>query len=140
VLAEVVASLATPIAELRASVTHDPLPTISGDRTQLVQLFQNLIGNGIKFHSGEPPRVRISVTRETDGWLFSVADNGIGIEPSFHERIFVLFQRLHTRDKYPGTGIGLTICKKVVERHGGRIWVESDGRGSVFRFTLRDPT
>jgi len=121
-----------------AGVTHGPLPEVRADDTQLVQLLQNLIGNAIKFRKKDEP-LKIHVGAEDAGaeWRFSVADNGIGIEPQYYERIFMVFQRLHTRDEYPGTGIGLAICKKVVDRHRGRIWVESrPGQGSTFRFTL----
>jgi len=125
------------IGESRAGVTYDALPAVMGDRTQLVQLFQNFISNAIKFRSDQPPAIHIGVQQQTETWLFSVRDNGIGIEPEFAERIFVIFQRLHARDEYPGTGIGLAICKKIVERHGGRIWVESKlGQGATFYFTL----
>ena len=125
------------LLESGALLTHDVLPTVPGDRSQLVQLLQNLVGNAIKFHGAEPPRVHVGARREPDGaWRLSVSDNGIGIDARFHERIFTLFQRLH-RAEYPGTGIGLAICKKVVERHGGRIWVESTpGRGATFFFTI----
>jgi light-regulated signal transduction histidine kinase (bacteriophytochrome) len=109
------------------------------DATQLVQLFQNLIGNAIKFCSEQTPQVHISAARQDNAWRFAVADNGIGIEPQYAERIFQIFQRLHNRDKYPGTGIGLAICKKIIERHGGKIWVESElGAGSTFYFTIPD--
>jgi PAS domain S-box-containing protein len=121
-----------------AQITHDALPEVNGDDTQLTQLFQNLIGNAIKFRKkDEPLRVHVGVKDTGDEWRFSVADNGIGIERQYFERIFMVFQRLHTRDEYPGTGIGLAICKKVVDRHRGRIWVESAlGKGSTFIFTL----
>jgi len=135
---EVVRDLAAAIQDSHARVTRDDLPVVRGDPTQLRQLFQNLIANGIKFHRpDEAPRVHISATRGPGAWTFSVIDNGIGIEPQYLERIFALFQRLHTRADYPGTGIGLAICKKIVERHGGQIRVDSaPGHGTTFRFTL----
>jgi chemotaxis family two-component system sensor kinase Cph1 len=118
-------------------VTHDSLPTVMADDLQLGQLFQNLIGNAIKFHGEEPPRVHVSARPGGNGWIFSVRDNGIGIAPEYAERIFIIFQRFHSREEYPGTGIGLAVCKKIVERHGGRIWVESElGKGATFYFTL----
>ena len=101
------------------------------------QVFQNLIGNAIKFRGQEPPWVHISAMRKDAAWQFAIRDNGIGIDPQYADRIFVVFQRLHTKDEYPGTGIGLAICKKIIERHGGRIWVESQlGKGATFYFTL----
>jgi len=125
------------MAEADAAVMHDPLPTVLGDEGQLVQLFQNLIGNAIKFRGEAKPVVRVEAALRGGEWEFSVADNGIGIEPAYFERIFVIFQRLHGRSEYPGTGIGLAICKKIVERHRGRMWVESaPGQGTKFRFTL----
>ncbi|HLQ61075.1 MAG TPA: ATP-binding protein [Candidatus Acidoferrales bacterium] len=129
-------NLQMKIRESKARVSRQPLPRVIGDESQLVQLFQNLVSNGVKFRRGAP-RVAISAATEGDLVHFSVSDNGIGIEPQYSERIFVLFQRLHTRTEYPGTGIGLALCKKIVERHGGRIWFDSrPGRGSTFQFTL----
>jgi two-component system, chemotaxis family, sensor kinase Cph1 len=119
-------------------VKSDPLPTILADATQLSQLFQNLIGNAIKFRTPNTiPEVQISSTKQEKDWLFSVSAKGIGIDPQFFERIFAIFQRLHTRDEYPGTGMGLTICKKIVEYHRGKIWVESKlGEYATFLFTI----
>lgn len=125
------------IRESGAEVTRGPLPTVPGDATQLAQVFQNLIGNAVKFRRADPPRVRVDAEMKDDAWLFSVRDNGIGIERRFAERVFEIFQRLHRHDHYTGTGIGLAICKRIVQQHGGRIWVESEpGVGSVFRFTI----
>ena len=129
-------NLRAAIEESGAVLTCGPLPSVIGDETQLVQLFQNLLGNAIKFRS-DTPHIHVGAERRESHWLFWVQDNGIGIEPPHVERIFLIFQRLHTRAKYPGTGIGLAICKKILERHGGRIWVESEWRkGSTFYFTL----
>ncbi|HEY3362211.1 MAG TPA: MEDS domain-containing protein [Methanosarcina sp.] len=137
VLNQTLFNLELYIKENRATVSHDPLPEVIADNTQLGQLFQNLIINGIKFHSEEIPKIYISAKKQEDHWLFSVQDNGIGIDLKFSERIFEVFKRLHKREEYPGTGIGLAICKKIVERHGGRIWIESElGKGSTFYFTL----
>ena len=130
-------NLGPAIEESQAKVTCGELPAVTADTTQLVQLFQNLVGNAIKYHGPRPPEIRISVRQEHQQYVFAVADNGIGIAPEHHERIFKVFERLHTREEYPGTGIGLAICKKIVENHGGRIWVESNvGEGSTFYFSL----
>ncbi len=139
VFSRALSSLGPAIEETKAVVTHDPLPTLTADAGQLGQVFLNLIGNAIKFRGEEPPRIHVGAEREEEGWHFTVRDNGIGIEPEFAERIFVLFQRLHSRMEYPGTGIGLAICRKIVERHDGRIWMESEpGSGSTFHFTIPD--
>jgi len=133
----VLGNLQLAIEEQHAEVSHDPLPMVQGDGLQLVQLFQNLIANAIKFHGDAQPKVHVSVESGNDEATFCVHDEGIGIEPQYVERIFQVFQRLHGKGRYPGTGIGLAICKKIVERHGGRIWVESQpGQGSKFYFTL----
>jgi PAS domain S-box-containing protein len=138
VLKRILGSLERAIEDANAKVTHDPLPTVMADEAQLAQIFQNLIANAIKFrHEGKRPHVHISAGREGDEWLFSVADNGIGIDPEQVDRIFQIFQRLHTEEEYPGLGMGLALCKRIVERHGGRIWVASKvGHGSTFTFTL----
>jgi len=137
-LQQALVNLRGAIEESGALVTHDPLPAVLADEMQLIQLFQNLIGNAIKYQSPGVPRVHISAARASGKkWNFSVKDNGLGIDPQYFERIFGMFQRLHKRDEFAGTGIGLAICKKIVERHGGRIWVESQpGEGSTFRFAL----
>jgi len=138
VLKQTLNNLQVAVEEKGAAVTHDPLPGITADGIQMVQLFQNLIGNAIKFQEeGRQPQVHISAEDAGDDWLFSFRDNGIGIDPQSSERIFTIFQRLHARGTYPGTGIGLSVCKRIVERHGGRIWVESEpGKGATFKFTL----
>ena len=134
---EVVANLRTAMDDSQATVARDALPTVRADKSQLVELFQNLISNAIKFHGEEPPRIHVSAGLKENGWVFSVRDNGIGIDSEYAERIFGIFQRLHTRDQYPGTGIGLAICKRIVESRGGQIWVESQpGEGSIFHFTI----
>ncbi len=136
-LANALANLKVAIEEGNAEITHDPMPTILGDSVQLTQLFQNLIGNAVKFRGDAPPRVQIGVHRKGSEWEFTVRDNGIGIAEEDFQRIFIVFQRLHSREKYAGTGIGLSVCKKIVERHGGRIWVESKvGKGTTFHFTI----
>ena len=130
-------NLEVKIEETGAQVIYDTLPTLVGNENQFVQLFQNLISNGLKFHSAALPEIRVSAQRKPHEWLFAVADNGIGMEEQNLEQIFVMFRRLHTRETYPGTGIGLAICKKVVEHHGGRIWAESKlGKGTTFYFTV----
>jgi len=137
ILRHVLENLQVAIAEVQAVIDSDPLPTVQGDATQLSQLFQNLLANALKFHGEEAPRIQVRVRRVWPDWEFSVADNGIGLPMEHAQRIFVIFQRLHARDRYPGTGIGLSICQKIVERHGGRIWVASEvGKGSTFSFTL----
>jgi|KBSMisStaDraftv2_1062788.scaffolds.fasta_scaffold18318_3 signal transduction histidine kinase len=134
---EAVRNLTAAIRESGVIVTRNRLPFVNGNQVHLIQLFQNLIGNAIKFRKGTPPTVNISAELEEDRWQITVEDNGIGISPEHREQIFVIFQRLHTRDQYSGNGLGLAICKKIVEQHGGRIWVESGGEGgSIFRLTL----
>jgi PAS domain S-box-containing protein len=130
-------NLKAALAESGGTVSSDALPGVLGDELQLGQVFQNLIGNALKFRGKQAPKVHVGVSRDASHWVIGVKDNGIGIEPKYFERVFMLFQRLHGMDEYPGTGIGLAICKKVIERHGGRIWVESaPGEGSSFLFTL----
>jgi len=137
VLDQVVGDLRVDIEESRAEITRDALPVVVADASQMTQLFQNLISNAIKFQSQVPPKVHVAARKEDDGWIFSVKDNGIGIEAQHTERIFAMFQRLHTQDEYPGTGMGSAICKKIVERHGGDIWVKSEvGIGSTFYFSI----
>ena len=130
-------NLQVEIEKSSAIVTHDQLPTLLADYVQIIQLFQNLIGNSIKFRREEPPRVHVSAERKEKEWVISICDNGIGIDPQHSISIFDIFQRLHDNSKYPGNGIGLAICKKIVENHGGRIWVESiPGKGSTFKFAI----
>jgi signal transduction histidine kinase len=134
---DAVTNLTVMVQENEAKITHDALPKVQGDSVQLTQLFQNLISNAIKFRNATAPAVHITAQRENGQWQFAIRDNGIGIAKKDFDRIFVVFQRLHTRNKYPGTGIGLAACKKIVDRHGGKIWVESEpGKGSTFYFTL----
>jgi signal transduction histidine kinase len=137
VLSRTLANLAAMVQESGAVVTHDPLPTVLADEMQMGQIFQNLLINALKFKGGETPKVHIFAQRQGNDWLFGFQDNGIGIDPQHQERIFAIFQRLHRREDFPGTGLGLALCKKIAERHGGRIWVESEpGRGSTFYFTI----
>jgi len=137
VLANALDNLRQALDDTGGQVTHEPLPEVTGNEGQLTQLFQNLIGNALKFHGPAPPRVHVSVRKERTEWRFAFEDNGVGIEHQYFDRIFIIFQRLHSIEKYPGTGIGLALCKKIVEKHGGRIWVESEpGRGTTFIFTL----
>ena len=132
-------NLKIAIEASHAKITYANMPTVKADEVQLLQLFQNLIENAVKFRSDEPPAIHVSAERCEGEWVFSVKDNGIGIDPKYQNRLFVVFQRLHSVAKYPGTGIGLALCKRIVERLGGRIWVESElGKGSTFRFTIPD--
>ncbi len=129
--------LEASIRDAAAAVTCDELPEVVGDRAQLVQLLQNIIGNALIYHGDKPPRIHVSAQRQGNEWVFSVRDNGIGIDPKYYEQIFEIFRRLHNQQEYPGTGIGLAVCRRVIHRHGGRIWVESEpGHGSVFYFTM----
>jgi light-regulated signal transduction histidine kinase (bacteriophytochrome) len=138
-LSQSLRNLRGAIEERSASVTHDPLPMVLADETQLVQLFQNLIGNAIKYKESGQPHVHISAVKNHTMWKFAVKDDGLGIDPQYFERIFGMFQRLHKREEYAGTGIGLAICKKIIERHGGTITVQSKlGEGSTFTFNLSD--
>ena len=131
------ANLHSAVATGGARIEIESLPRVLADPSRLVQLFQNLIANAIKFCREETPVVRISARPAGDRWIFAIEDNGIGIDPQYHERIFSIFQRLHDRESYAGTGIGLTICRRIVEQHDGKIWVESTpGQGSTFCFTL----
>ena len=143
--ADVEEALETALADLQeaikqssAEIAHDPLPVVPGDATQIQHLLQNLLSNALKFRDkGRALRVQVGARRRRRDWLFSVGDNGIGVEPRHADKIFAIFQRLQPRGEYPGTGIGLAICKKIIERHGGRIWVESrPGHGSTFFFTI----
>ncbi len=136
-LAGAIADLRGSIVDRGAVITHDSLPIVWGDETQLRLVFRNLLSNGIKFHNNDPPWVYVAATQKNDAWVFSVQDNGMGVELQDSERIFLIFQRRHSKEPYPKPGVGLAICKKIIERHGGRIWVESAlGKGSTFYFTL----
>ena len=137
ILNKVLSNIKAGIKENNATISHDPLTELMADSTQMVQVFQNLILNGIKFHGEKTPKIHISAEKKASECVFSVQDNGIGIAPQYSERIFEIFKRLHTKEQYPGTLIGLAICKKIIESHGGRIWIESElGKGSTFYFTL----
>jgi light-regulated signal transduction histidine kinase (bacteriophytochrome) len=138
VLNDAMKDLGSAIRESGAAVTHDPLPVIAGDKSQLRQLFQNLLGNAVKFRVPDrPPQIHVAVREEEGQWLFSVRDNGIGFEQQYEDKLFLIFQRLNSRSEYPGTGIGLAICKRIVERHGGRIWATGmPDQGAVFYFTI----
>jgi PAS domain S-box-containing protein len=136
-LGEAIRNLATLIEEKHAIITNDALPTVMADASHLMQVFQNLISNAIKFQGENVPHIHVSAQDKGLEWVFSIRDNGIGIEKQYADRVFVIFQRLHTRQEYPGTGIGLAVCKRIVERHGGRIWFESEpSKGSAFFFTM----
>ncbi len=137
ILKNVLYNLQESIKESDAVITYDKLPIIKVDRTQFTQLFQNLLSNAIKFRREEPPKIHIGAKKINAEWLFSVKDNGIGIDSKFFDKLFNIFYRLHTKEEYPGTGIGLPICKKIVQRYSGKIWVESEiGKGSIFYFTI----
>lgn len=137
VLEQTMVNFELAIKDCGAVVTADALPLVTGDMAQLTQLFQNLVGNAIKFHGATQPEVHISAARQGREWLLTVTDNGVGFDAKYAERVFVIFKRLHSKEEYPGTGIGLAISKKIVERHGGKIWAESEpGRGTTISFTL----
>ena len=137
VLDDVILNLQMKIKETSAKISYDELPSLMADRTQLMQLFQNLISNALKFRSKKAPQIHISAQHTHNEWIFSVKDNGIGMEQRFLKKIFIIFQRLHTKDEYPGSGIGLAICKRIVDILNGRIWVESEvGKGSTFKFAI----
>jgi light-regulated signal transduction histidine kinase (bacteriophytochrome) len=137
VLSRAIGNLRGAIERSNAQITHDPLPEVLGETRQLVQLVQNLVANAIKFRGAQPPRIHVGAESGVDEHHLWVRDEGIGMDPRQHERVFVVFQRLHTREEYPGIGIGLALCKRIVERHGGRLWVESRlGAGSTFHFAL----
>lgn len=137
VLQQALANLELRLQETQVTITHDPLPDVTAEKTQMVQLFQNLISNAIKFRNQTHPVIHIVARQESEHWVIQVRDNGIGIDPKMSKRVFTIFQRLHTRQQYPGTGIGLAICKKIVQTHGGTIWVKSEpGEGATFSFTL----
>ena len=137
VLDKALSNLQLLIEETNTHIYRDSLPTVMADKSQLIQLFQNILNNAVKYRREDPPNIKIGVRSEDDYWLFWIKDNGIGISPQYFERIFLIFQRLHTRQEYPGTGIGLAICQKITQRHQGKIWLESElGKGSTFYFTI----
>jgi light-regulated signal transduction histidine kinase (bacteriophytochrome) len=138
VLETALSSLKTAIDESKAVVTHDPLPEIEADQGQMVRLFQNLLGNAVKYRKPDvAPQIHVSAKQQNSEWVIVVQDNGIGFDPKYAREIFAPFKRLHSRDRYEGTGVGLAICRRIVENHKGRIWAESkDGEGSTFFFTL----
>jgi light-regulated signal transduction histidine kinase (bacteriophytochrome) len=137
ILGEAIVNLAAMIEESKAIITNEELPMVRADASQLMQMFLNLLANAIKFRGENFPHIHVSARDEEREWVFSVRDNGIGIERRYADRVFVIFQRLHTRQEYPGTGIGLAVCKRIAERHGGKIWLESEpGKGSTFFFTV----
>jgi len=137
ILENVLANIQQSTIEAKAEITKDPLPVIIADGSQMTQILQNLISNAIKFRGKSSISIHISGENKPDKWVFSVKDNGIGIDPKHFERIFIIFQRLHKKDEYEGTGIGLAVCKRIIHRHGGKIWVESEpGKGSTFYFTI----
>lgn len=137
ILSQVLQNLSVAISETNAKITSDKLPVVSADSTQIMQIFQNLLSNAIKFHSKTSPIIHVSAENHDNYWIFCVKDNGIGIEPEYYEQIFAIFKRLHGKQQYSGTGVGLAICKKIVERHGGKIYVESEyGNGATFCFTI----
>ena len=136
-LKDAMANLEFAIKESKASITQFTLPKIFGNYVQITQVFQNLVANAIKYQGEDIPSITISAEKKSDMWQFAVKDNGIGIEQWFSERIFIVFQKLHDHKKYPGSGIGLALCKRVIEKHGGKIWFESEvGKGTTFFFTL----
>jgi light-regulated signal transduction histidine kinase (bacteriophytochrome) len=139
ILGYALANLQQNIQENKAVVTYDELPVLAVDESQMIRVFQNLIGNAIKYKKKtEPPKIHISCTKNKDLYEFAVSDNGIGIDKQFHEKIFIIFQRLHTKEEYSGTGIGLAVCKRIVERHGGKIWFDTNEYGgTTFYFTLK---
>ena len=137
VFEQAIHNLRSAIEESGAEITYDLLPTVMANESQITSLFQNLLSNSMKFRGKEKLRIHVSAEQKDNQWVFSVQDNGIGIDPKFFDRIFVIFQKLHTKQEYEGTGVGLTLCKKIVELHGGRIWVESEpGKGATFYFAL----